>query len=199
MTRSGKRRREEVLPGPQRGPETFHAHRPEPLHGTWRRPATSLLALAVAALAVLVLLLSGRLNPPDEDGGTGDTQARRLGLQERFLVDLAAHRPRNEHVVTSGVTRPGIPVALTTTPYAAGLPHRIAYRCEGRGKVTATAFTTDGVRRRFPATDCGFPIASLAVEDYRTVTLAADGRDALVLWAVTVTRPRTPLGRADHA
>ncbi|MGY3341065.1 hypothetical protein ACVW0K_007258 [Streptomyces filamentosus] len=198
MTRPDKRRRNDALPAPRRTPEPFHAHRPDPLHGPWRHPTTSLLALATAALAVLVLLLSGRLAPPRTARDGEGAQDRRLELQERFLADLATHRPDSDHVVASGTSRPGIPVALTTTPYTTGPTHRIAYRCAGKGKVTATALTPDGVRRRFPAADCGFPIAFLTVQDYRTVTLATDGTDTLILWAIT-TRSRPPLGRTDRA
>ncbi|WP_432122154.1 hypothetical protein [Streptomyces sp. S1] len=169
------------LSGP--GPETFYDH--------GRRSTVGLLTVAAGSLAVLTLSLSGALTTPRDADGLGEEDRSGTGAHRRFLADLPAHRPAVGTVVTSGFSPPGIPVTLDTRPFTGRVPHRVAYRCQGAGTVTATTLAPDGTRRRFPPVPCGPAITSLAVEGHPSVTLSGDDRRAVVLWAVTTTTRRT--------
>jgi hypothetical protein len=166
--------------------------RPGAAHGRWSRGAAGALALPLAAVAVLALAVSGQMAPSGDAQAAAAREALHAGQHRTFLADLAAHRPRNEQVLATGRSTPGVPVALDTTPYAVGGPYRIAYRCHGAQQAAAAAITSDGRTRRFPRSDCGRPLTSIAVEGYRSVTLGGDGRDTLILWAVTATRAGRP-------
>ncbi|MET9347720.1 hypothetical protein [Streptomyces termitum] len=182
-------RHDKHWPDQPHGPESFYSRPRRP-----GRPATSLLALVTAATAVFSLVLSGNF-APSGDAATGSAPGPATpDPQQVFLGDLALYRPSGERVVRSGMSKPGIPVSLPTGHFTRRTPHRLAYRCQGPGSVKLTTLAPDGTRRRFPATACGAPIASLSLDGYRSVTLAADDPTALLLWAVTTTQPpATPL------
>ncbi|MER7909440.1 hypothetical protein [Streptomyces sp. NPDC096068] len=166
-----------ALRGPGPGPETFYDHTGGPASGT--------LTVTVAGLAALALVLSGAITVTRDADGAGTKEEPGTLAHRRFLADLPAHRPPGESVVSSGVSRPGASVFVDTRSLPARPPHRIAYRCQGTGGVTATALAPDGTRHRLPPVACGPAITSLAVEDHRSVTLTGDDPGALLLWAVT--------------
>lgn len=186
MTRHEAREQRRTRPLSGQGP------RPETFYDDSRRPGSGGLAVVVAGLAVIALVLSGAITSPQETEGANGEDKPGARAYRQFLSDLPTYRPNDENVVESGVSRPGIPVSLDTRSFSARAPHRIAYRCQGTGTVTATALSPDGTRRRFPATVCGTGIASVAIEGYRSVTLAGDDQDALLLWAITTVRQTAP-------
>ncbi|MFJ6101838.1 hypothetical protein ACIQHY_12655 [Streptomyces sp. NPDC092359] len=161
-------------------PETFYSH---------HRPATSALALVTVGTAVVSLIASGTLTPVPTAAADGAVSAQ---AHQEFLSDLATHRPSDEIIVRAGTSRPGLPVSIASQDITGPGTHRVVFRCHGTGTVRITALTSDGVRHRFPATDCGRPISALALSGYRSVTLTGDSHDAVLLWALTAQiRPQT--------
>ncbi|MFE0773612.1 hypothetical protein [Streptomyces sp. NPDC058861] len=186
MTRHEKQDRHPTRPlsGPGPGPETFYDY--------GRGSTVGLLTAVAGGLAVLTLTLTGALTAPRGADGPGGEDRSGSGAHRRFLADLPAHRPTAGTVVTSGFSPPGVPVALDTRPFTGRVPHRIAYRCQGAGTVTATVLAPDGTGRRLPPVPCGPAITSLAVGEHRSVTLSGDDRRAVLLWAVVAPRRTAP-------
>ncbi|MFJ4868606.1 hypothetical protein [Streptomyces sp. NPDC088757] len=187
MTRHEEQNRHRIRPlsGPGPGPETFYDY--------GRRSRAGLLTVAAGSLAVLTLTLTGALTTSRDANSPGEEEGPGTRAHRRFLADLPTYRPAVETVVASGFSRPGAPVALDTRPFTARTPHRIAYRCQGTGTVTATTFDPDGTGHRLPPVPCGPAITSLAVEEHRSITLSGDDPRAVLLWAVTTTRRTAPL------
>ncbi|MGW4723975.1 hypothetical protein [Streptomyces sp. NPDC004291] len=173
-----------ALRGPGPGPETFYDYA--------GRPTSGMLTVTVAGLAVIALVLSGALTVPQDADGAGTKEEPGTRAHRQFLADLPAHRPRGENVVESGVSRPGASVFVDTRSLPARPPHRIAYRCQGTGSVTATALAPDGTGHRLPPVACGPAITSLAVEEHRSIALTGNAPGTLLLWAVTTTRHGRP-------